>query len=191
MGVICMKVEQKELHATVREGYQILLRAEAMCQLPIEMPKIRSFYELMVDTCMRWALEVYGERLRREFLSLESVHEKSQFRTQRYRMTVHIPWEADGLSVFLCESYLTGRWRTPQKAYRRIAHVWCMEEELILPFSEILQRFGVKLKREMLPFRPDGIYPSGEELIFFQNATDVHPFAEHRLPICREKEENQ
>ena len=132
---------------------------------------------------MKWVLEVYGEQLRREFLSLESVHEKSHFRTQCYRMRLHIPWEKDGLAVFLCESHLTGLWKTPQRAYRRISHVWQVDEELILPFSDILQIFCVKLKRNMLPFRPDGIYPMGEELIFFQNATDTRLFSEHRLPI--------
>ena len=183
-----MKVEKKEWHATVREGYQILLRAEATCLLPTEAPKIRAFYEIMIDTCMRWVLEVYGERLRREFLSLESVHEKSQFRTQRYRMSVHIPWEDDALVVFLCESYLTGNWQAPQREYRRISHVWRVEEALLLPFAEILETFGIRIRREMLPFRPDGIYPLGDELIFFQNATDTQFFSEHRLPIDRKNE---
>ena len=188
MGVIRMKVETKEFHATVREGYQILLRAEVIGLLPTDAPKIRAFYEIMIDTCMRWVLEVYGERLRSEFLSLESVHEKSQFRTQRYRMTVNIPWENDKLAVFLCESHLTGNWKTPQKAYRRISHVWRVDEALLLPLGEILKTFGIRLKREMLPFRPDGIYPVGDELICFQNATDMQSFSEYRLSIDRKNE---
>ena len=177
-----MTVEKKELHATVREGYQILLRAESEYWLPVGRPRICGFYETMIDTCMKWVLEIYGERLRQEFLSLESVREKSQFRTQRYRMLIHIPWEEDGLAVFLCESQLTGQWKIPQKAYHRISHVWNLEEESILPPAQILQAFGVKLKREMLPFRPDGIYPVGEDLIFFRNASDSLPFAEQKLP---------
>ena len=180
-----MKTETKELHATVREGYQILLRAEATCRLPMEAPKIRAFYETMVDTCMKWVLEIHGERVRREFLALESVREKSQFRTQGYRMAVHIPWERDGMAVFLCESQLSGDRETPQKAYHRISHVWVLADEVILPQSEILQIFGVRLKRELLPFRPDGIYPVGEELVLFRNATEGLPFAERRLPVGR------
>ena len=182
MGVICLKVEKKELHATVREGYQILLRAETACFLPLEKPRMRAFYETMIDTCMRWVLEIYGERLRREFLSLESVREKSQFRTQHYQMLIHIPWEADGLVVFLCESRLTGQWKIPQRAYHRMSHVWNAEEEAILPQAEILQVLGIKLKRDMLPFRPDGIYPTGDDVLFFRNASDSLPFAERKLP---------
>ena len=180
-----MKVEKRELRTVVREGYQILLRAEIECFLPIEKKEISQFYEVLTETCLKWVQEVCGERLRREFLALESVHEKSQFRTQRYRMMVHSPWEEDGFATILCESRMTGQWKIPQKAYHRIAHVWNLEEESILPPAEVLARCGIRIKRRMLPFRPDGIYPMGDEVIFFRNASDFFPFAEQRLPRTR------
>ena len=176
-----MNLEKRELRAVVREGYQILLRAEIECFLPIEQKRICQFYETLTDTCLKWVQEICGERLRREFLSLESVREKAQFRTQRYRMLVHSPWEADGLAVILCESRMTGQWKIPQKAYHRIAHVWNLEEQSILPAAEVLAYCGIRIKRRMLPFRPDGIYPLGNEVVFFRNASDAFPFAEQRL----------
>ena len=63
-----MNVEKSERHATVREGYQILLRADAEVLEMMDKPKIRAFYRNMGETCMRWAQEVYGESLRKEFL---------------------------------------------------------------------------------------------------------------------------
>lgn len=176
-----MDTERKSLHATVREGYQILLRADADYLLAVGREKIRGFYESLTDTCLKWALEVHGERLRRDFLALESVREKSQFRTQRYRLSIGTPYSEGEYTVFLCESWLTGQWQTPQEGYRRAAQVWNVEEETLLPAGEILSRFGIRLKTGMLPFRPHGIYPDGEEMVFFRNASDRERFSQVRL----------
>lgn len=177
-----MNLERKEMHATVREGYQILLRADAEYLLPVGRARMESFYESLTDTCMKWALEVLGERLRSEFLALESLREKSQFGTRRYRMCTRPVWEEGKYAAFLCESRLTGQWREMQKSYHRTAQVWDLEEETLLPQGEILRTFGVKLRQRMLPFRPDGIYPEGDELVVFRNATDRFPFEERKLP---------
>ncbi|MBE6553502.1 MAG: hypothetical protein E7666_04075 [Ruminococcaceae bacterium] len=176
-----MNLIKKEMHATVREGYQILMRADAELYLPEECPKMLEFYERMAQTCMRWAEEVHGEALKRDFAEVESIREKSQFHTQHYKLRIHVPWVEDGYAVYLCESELLGQWREPQKSYHRISHVWSVKEELILPQAQILHGFGMKLTRNMLPFRPDGIYPCGDKMIFFRNATDNLPFVEQRL----------
>lgn len=176
-----MKTEPKSLHATVREGYQVLLRADSDYLLPTEHPKIRSFYEHLTDTCLKWALEIAGERLRQEFLSLESVREKSQFGTQRYRLSVQTVWESETHVAWVCESRMTGRWKEPSDGYRKSAQVWCLEDETMLPPSEILQMLGVRLKKRMLPFIPHGIYPIGEEIVFFRNATDRNRFEERKI----------
>lgn len=183
-----MNTEKIEQHATVREGYQILLRADAEILLPTDKPRIRAFYERMAETCMRWAQAIYGESLRKEFLALEEIREKSQFRTQRYRLRMSCPWEEGIYTAILCESKLTGQWKEPQKSYHRISHVWNTEEELILPFSEILQNFGIKITKNMLPFRPDGIYPEGDMMVFFRNVTDNMAFLERKLPRNLEKQ---
>ena len=177
-----MNVTKKELHATVREGYQILMRAEAELYLPADYMRICEFYERMADTCMRWAEDIHGAALRHEFLQMESIREKSQYRMQTYRLRIHCPWEEGIHAVFLCESELLGQWREPQKSYHRISHVWNLEEELILPQSQILRDFGLRITRSMLPFRPDGIYPCGSKMVFFRNVTDHLPFVEKTLP---------
>ena len=177
-----MKMEKAERHATVREGYQILLRADAELLLPEEKPLMRAFYERLAETCMTWAVSVHGEALRREFLALEEIREKSQFGTQRYRLRMRCVWEEGVWAAILCESDLTGQWKTPQKSYHRISHVWNTEEELALPFGEILENFGVRLAKNKLPFRPDGIYPEGENMVFFRNVTDNVAFLERKLP---------
>ena len=177
-----MKLEKIEKRLVVREGYQILLRAEAELLLPVDKPKIAWFYEQTAKTCMKWAEEVRGEALRREFLALEGVREKSRFATQRYRFSMRCPWEEGDWIVLLCESTLTGQWRSPQTSYHRISHVWNCREELILPFSQILSTFGMQLEKKQLPFRPDGIYPEGDDMVFFRNVTENMRFLESRLP---------
>lgn len=177
-----MNIIKKERHATVREGYQILMRADAELYLPEEKPRMLEFYERMAQTCMRWAEEVHGAALRHDFSQMESIREKSQFRMQTYRLRIHSPWAEGRYAVYLCESELLGQWREPQKSYHRISHVWDVEEELILPESQILRGFGMRLTRNMLPFRPDGIYPCKDKMVFFRNATDNLPFVERKLP---------
>ena len=134
-----------------------------------------------------WAKEIHGERLRRELIKLEDVRERAQMQTCRYQMRMGVVWEENRFSAILCESELTGQWKIPQKGYHRIAHVWDTEEELILPVSEILKIFDLHLPSGALPFRPDGVYPEGEELVFFRNVTDTHPFLEQRLQFGKDK----
>lgn len=177
-----MKVEKKELRGVVCEGYQILLRAEAELLLPTEQPRIREFYEKLADTCMKWASEVHGEGLRRDFLALEGVRERSAFRTQHYRLRMRIAHEDDYFAAVVCESNLSDQWREPQKSYHRISHVWDLREETVLPLSQILSRFGMNLSRGQLPFKPDGVYPEGECIVCFRNVTENTPFLEKKLP---------
>ena len=174
-------LEKTEQRRVVREGYQILLRAEAELLLPPGKEKMKWFYEKMAETCMKWAESIYGERLRSEFLNLESLRERSHFRTQNYRFSMRSPWSEGVWTVLLCESTLTGQWKQPENSYHRVSHIWNVEEELLLPFSEILQNFGMRLEKNQLPFRPDGIYPEGDEMVFFRNADEKTRFLERRF----------
>ncbi len=176
-----MNVEKTDRYATVREGYQILLRADVEVLEPIEKPKMRAFYRDMAETCLRWAQAVYGESRRKEFLSLDGIRERSQFGTQCYRLKMNVVWEDEAYAAVVCQSWLSGQWREPQKSYHRISHVWNLSEESILPISEILRRFGMRITKDMLPFRPDGVYPDGNELVFFRNVTQDMPFLEKRI----------
>ena len=182
-----MMLERTEMTATVREGYQILRRAQVTLDMPTDKPKMTQFYEKMAGTCMNWAREIYGERLRAEFLSLEGIRERSQFRTQQYSMRMHSPWQEGKYATFLCESQLTDQWKDPGKSYHRISHVWNTDEELILPFSQILRGFGMRISRDMLPFHPDGIYPLGDEMVLFRNASEQSRFLEKKIPRNLEK----
>ena len=184
-----MKIETVVQRGVVREGYQILLRADARLSLPTEYAHICEFYLNLAKTCMTWAQQIYGESLKKEFLGLESVQERSRFSSRHYQLSGSLVWEEENYAAFLCESMLTGQWKEPQKSYHRISHVWNIAEQTILPFDEILGRFGIRLSKEKLPFRPDGIYPLGEEMVFFRNVTDQSPFLEHRLPRFLEKNE--
>lgn len=188
-----MLIDTKERHGTVREGYQLLLRADAKLLLPTEHTRICEFYERMCQACMTWAIEMHGERLRGEFLQLESVREKSRVRTQGYRFSMRIPWTSDRHAVFLCESVLNGHSRDTHNTYRRISHMWNLEEETVLPISQIMDFFDIKLKRDMLPFKPDGVYPDGGGLVLFRNPTRTSPFMERKLEVgvlkARKKEE--
>ena len=185
-----MNIEKTEMHATVREGYQILLRADAALLMPVGRDKLCAFYEKLANTCMKWATEVHGEGLRRDFLALEGVRERSAFRTQRYQLRMRIAYEDDYYAAILCESDLTDQWRAPQSSYHRISHVWDLREQSILPISQILSRFGMRLGKKSLPFRPDGVYPEGDRIVCFRNVTENTPFLENRLPRSSARLEN-
>ncbi|MBQ8310095.1 MAG: hypothetical protein IJX80_03675 [Clostridia bacterium] len=175
-----MNIEKKELRASVREGYQILLRVEAELNVPTDSEKINDFYQRLAEKCMLWATDVHGEMLRRDFLSMESIRERSQCRTQEYRFLLRPIRICEEYAVFLCESWLKGRTGGLKNGYHRISHVWDLQEETILPFSQILKKFEPEESDFVLPFVPDGIYPTGDELVFFKNASAENSFLEER-----------
>ena len=176
-----MRLEKKDLHGVVREGYQILLRADMELLLPTEQKQIRDFYLQLGESCMRWIIEVHGSRLRKAFSELESVRERSRFHTGRYTLRMRVPWEMPPFVAMLCESDLTGELVPPRGGYYRIAHVWNWQEELMLPPGQIPGLLRSRMSRRMLPFKPDGMYPEGEQLVLFRNATASTPWEEVRL----------
>ncbi len=175
-----METEALQLQESVREGYQILLRADARMPLPIAYPKIAAYYRTLAQKCMAWAIDVQGELLRRTFSELESVREKSRFRMRLYSLEMTVPWEDGTHAAILCESRFTGDERD---GYHRLSHVWDLREETVLPLSQVENLFLVGRRREKLPFSPDGIYPEGDELIYFKNPRSASPFSEMRIPI--------
>ena len=178
-----MNTISEQLQATVREGYQVLLRAEAELVLPEGKDVIGNYYRLLANKCMSWATEVYGERIRRDFLSLEDLHDRALWRSQKYRFLMRIPWQSEHHIAILCESYLLGQRQDMQNSYHRLSRVWNLAEESILPIPQILELFGCGIKTKELPFVPDGVYPDGEELIFYKNPTLETPLAQRKSPF--------
>ena len=178
-----MNTTTEQLRATVREGYQVLLRAEADILVPEGKDVIGNYYRLLAEKCMSWATEVYGERIRQDFLSLEDLHDRALWRAQKYRFLMRIPWQNEHHMAILCESYLLGQRSDKQNSYHRLSHVWNLDEESILPISQILELFGCGIKMRELPFVPDGVYPDGEELIFYKNPTLESPILQTKSPF--------
>lgn len=170
--------------ACVREGYQVLLRAEAELVLLEGKDVICNYYRLLAEKCMSWATEVYGERIRRDFLSLEDLHDRALWRAQKYRFLMRIPWQNEHYIAILCESYLLGQRQQMQNSYHRLSHVWNLDEESILPIPQILELFGCGIKIKELPFVPEGVYPDGGELIFYKNPTAEAPLAQRKSSFC-------
>lgn len=178
-----MNTTTEQFKATVREGYQVLLRAEAEIVLPEGKDVIGNYYRLMSDKCMSWATEVYGERIRRDFLSLDDLHDRALWRAQKYCFLMRIPWISEHHIAILCESYLLGQRGDIQNSYYRHSHIWNLEEESILPIPQILELLGCDIKPRDLPFVPDGVYPEGGELIFYKNPTAETPLAQSKSPL--------
>ena len=181
-----MNTTTEKLAATVREGYQVLLRAEAELLLPTGKEVIGNYYRLLLDKCMSWATEVYGESIRHDFLSLEDLHDRALWRAQKYRFLMRIPWQNEHHAAILCESYLLGQRGSVENSYHRLSHVWNLDEESILPMAQILNLFGCGIKPKDLPFLPDGVYPDGEELIFYKNPTADTPLAQCKSAIIQD-----
>lgn len=177
-----MELEAMTRRQSVREGYVVLLRAEAEILLPKDpFLSMRSFYEKVSEACLNWVTEIYGEELRRHFLSLSDVREKSRFRTQYYRFWMRIPWQEMPHITILCESERTSLDGT--RDFYRICHTWNTEEQTMLPFGQILQLFGFKLAKNEMPFVPDGIFKENDRIVIFQNRTSKNNFLEAKLPF--------
>ena len=186
-----MNTITEQVKATVREGYQVLLRAEAELVLPEGKDVIGNYYRLLCDKCMSWATEVYGERIRRDFLSLEDLHDRALWRAQKYRFLMRIPWQEEHHIAILCESYLLGQRNDVQNSYHRLSYVWNLCEESILPIPQILELFGCGVKLRELPFIPEGVYPEGGELIFYKNPTAETPLAQSKSPLFKNEKQSE
>lgn len=186
-----MNTITEQIKATVCEGYQVLLRAEAELVLPEGKEFIGNYYRLLSDKCMHWATEVLGERIRREFLKTEDLHDRALWRAQKYRFVMRIPWSSEQYAAVLCESYLLGQRGSMQNSYHRHSHVWNLDEESILPPAQILQLFGGGISMRELPLVPDGIYPEGGDLILYKNPTATSPWEEYKSPLGRQIEKKE
>ena len=128
--------------------------------------------------------EVHGEMLRKEFLALESIREKSQFRTQKYQFFMRPVWESEMHVAILCESKLLHQRTTPEKSYHRLSHVWNRKENTILPPGQVVELFQKKAALKTVGFRPDGIYPEADSIVFFRNPRDREGFREIKIPMA-------
>ena len=104
---------------------------------------------------------------------------------------MRIPWQSEHHIAILCESYLLGQGQDVQNSYHRLSHVWNLDEESILPISQILELFGCGIKMRELPFTPDGVYPEGSELIFYKNPTAEAPLAQSKSPLTKTDDRNE
>lgn len=168
-------------HAAVREGYQLLLRADAQMQIPEGKERIGAFYRRMSDACLKWAVEAEGERIRAAYLALESNRDRARFRLATYRLSCKPVFERMPYVAWVCESVMRG---ADEEAVRRMSQVWNLEEETMLPMRQILEVFRAKRSCKLPAFRPDGVYPVGDELVFFKNADQREPMKEARVPFA-------
>ena len=168
-------------HGAVREGYQILLRADAVLRLPPDAERIAEYYRSTALACLRWAEQAEGERLRRAYLALESNRERARFRPSDYRLECGPVWEGNGHAAWVCRSELRGAGGAP--FVRCTAQVWNLTEQTLLPPAQVLRLFRPAGRRRWRPpFRPDGVYPLGGELVFFRNGGAGEPVREFRVP---------
>jgi hypothetical protein len=167
-------------HAAVREGYQLLLRADSQLLLPMEKARICEFYRRMSDACLKWATAAEGERIRSAYLSMESNRERAHLRLAVYQLSCKPVFERGAYVAWVCESVMRGEGK---ETVRRMAQVWNVEEETMLPMRQILELFRVKRSCKRPAFRPDGVYPMGEDLVFFKNADGREEMKETRVPF--------
>lgn len=177
-----MNFEEETRRMSVREGFVVLLQAEAKLLLPgKEYETMRSFYQKTAESCLLWVTEIYGEELRRAFLSLTEVREKSRFRTKHYRFWMRVPWRDEEHVTILCES--TRESESNHASFYRISHTWNVAEQSILPISQVRKLLGIQKTERSLPFVPDGIYQENETVVIYQNSNEKAEFSEVRFPV--------
>ena len=181
-----MEWERVQMHASVREGYQVLLRADAELFVPLACEKIAAYYRALAEKSLAWICEVYGEDLRKQFLAVEDVRERARFGTRRYSFSMQCVWENGAHAAFLCEGILSGENEAAERTRRRSAAVWNLENEQLLPRGQVEKMLLAKGEKKRPPFACDGMYPCNEALIYFKNPTREGEGAEWQIPLSRE-----
>lgn len=171
----------REYHrGAVREGYRLLLRIETEVLVAEKYEKISGYYRRMAEACRKWVEEITGERIREVYLTSESDRERARQATARYRLRCAPVWWNGQYASWVAESWLTVG---GAERYWRVARVWNLGEETMLPMRQILEQFGMGKLPRQLPFSPDGAYPIGETLILYRNAEGDRPFEEWRMAL--------
>ena len=175
-----METTQENLRRIVRESYRILLRAEADLALPRGLDVIADYYRRMAEACLEWVCAAEGEQILAAYRAIEDTAERARFPMARYRMACKCVWEQGAHAAWVGESVL----HLPAKApiRRKTAQVWNLDEQTVLPRGELLRLCKPSQKQSRPPFRADGVYPEGADLVFFRNATQRNEFLEFRIP---------
>ena len=178
-----MEWKREILRGAVREGYQILLRAECALLLPDGYERIEEYYRKLGQKCLSWIVEVHGERLRECFAAAESVREKAGFGTADYRFGMRCTFCDETMLSMVCDTVLTGRLCAEELRQRRASAVWLLSEQTMLPHEQVTSRFSLTGKQTRVGFVPDGVYPEGDSMVFFKNAVGGREFCEQRIPL--------
>ena len=175
-----METTQESLRRIVRESYRILLRAEAELALPSRYEIIADYYRRMGEACLEWVCAAEGERILSAYRSIEDTAERARFPMARYRMVCKCVWEHGVHAAWVGESVLYPPAKAPIR--RKTAQVWNLDEQTVLPRGELLRLCKPLQKQSRPPFRADGVYPDGGDLVFFRNASPRNDFSEFRIP---------
>ena len=156
----------------VREGYRILLKAEAILWLPREAEQVRDYYLRMGEACTAWAETVEGERLRSCFLAVEDPVAQWRIPTVRYGLSCFPVWEKFPHVGYVCRSVLR---QEGEETVRCMAQIWNLEEQTLLP--------EVQARRLMAEARGDKriSVPKGG----VATEAEVEAFFGVRLPVSR------
>ena len=174
-----MTYQTETIHKAVREGYRCLLKCDARLILPQDHERICAYYRRMAESCLRWAEAAEGERLREAYLALEDHLLQARFAMAQYELRCEPVWWGEGHVSYVCRSVM----RTGETEIRRtMAQVWNSAEQTLLPMSRIVKQFSGKSAPRRIPFRPDGVYPTEGELVFYRNGNAAEEGAEFRVP---------
>lgn len=165
-------------HTAVREGYRSILQADTELWLPTGYGKMEDYYCRVWEACVKWAETAEGERLREAYLSISDHMERARFQTASYHLTCAPVWEELPYVAYLCRSVLKIGHR---KTERVMAQVWNIEEQTLLPMGQVLRVFPTQTEKKRIPFRPDGVYPLDEELVFYRNENGEREYCEYRM----------
>ena len=132
-----METEICTARKLVCQDFQILLHAEVEIPVPKNYPRIRSFYETLSDTILRWAAEQEGERLRKEYLA-KDVRERARYRTKILRVQGETLQAEQGWYALVCRAKRIGQTEAESTC---ALHIWNLSEQTLLPPAEILSRF--------------------------------------------------
>ena len=165
-------------HTAVREGYRSILQSDTEVWLPRGHGKMEEYYLRVREACVRWAETAEGARLCEAYRAIEDHMERARFQTASYHLICSPVWEESPYVSYLCRSVLK---IGGERKERLMAQVWNFEEETILPMGQVLKVFPSEVSKKRIPFRPDGVYPLSEELVFYRNASDNRAGGEYRV----------
>lgn len=174
MNISCGNEISVKKHFTIREEGTLLLRCKCSYTTFPDAKKYNTLYEMMWQNCERWATQVLGEKIRREFLDSNDSMKRFHFPCYEYSFSSYISGENADMLCVITDATLLRRGQKSPVEFRRTSQLWRKSDLALLPDSTLLPKKKSRDTKALLKKHPVGFFLRDNDLFAFGGVSDLY-----------------